>query len=129
MTAADTALARGFLFLFAVLDFLTPLCFLLLLFFALRPLASLSLSDGGVDAAVLASFAKTLQRVVVLVMAAILLPGAMATRERERVVYQIPGTLLCCVGLCCFSLHCIAMYLHWMYCIGLQTGYHQVYIC
>eukprot|EP00904_Undaria_pinnatifida_P011854 jgi/Undpi1/779/HiC_scaffold_10.g04243.m1 len=79
MTAADTALARGSLFLFAAVDFVTPVAYLLLLFLALRPLWSSLFSEGEMDGTVLSLSLKALQRVVVLLVSAILLPGAMAT--------------------------------------------------
>lgn len=84
MTAADTALARGSLFLFAAVDFVTPVAYLLLLFLALRPLWSSLFSEGEMDGTVLSLSLKALQRVVVLLVSAILLPGAMATRERKK---------------------------------------------
>eukprot|EP00904_Undaria_pinnatifida_P011866 jgi/Undpi1/780/HiC_scaffold_10.g04244.m1 len=83
MTAADTALARGSLFLFAAVDFVTPVAYLLLLFLALRPLWSSLFSEGEMDGTVLSLSLKALQRVVVLLVSAILLPGAMATHCRR----------------------------------------------
>ncbi|CAM9997929.1 unnamed protein product, partial [Laminaria digitata] len=65
------------------LEFLHPLAFVVLLFLALRPLATSALSEGEVDSAVLAAAWKTLQRAAVLIVMAIMLPGAMATHCRR----------------------------------------------